>query len=51
MLGKNISLECKDMRHEIINRAKNNKLLEENTRLTQLEKIGIEINYILNRIT
>jgi hypothetical protein len=39
------------MRTEIINRAKGNKLLEENTRLTQLERIGIEINYILNRIT
>ena len=39
------------MRTEIISRAKNNKLLEENTRLTELDKIGTEITYILNRIT
>ena len=36
MLGRNFSLEYKEMRDEILNRAKNNKLLEENTRLTQL---------------
>ena len=36
MLGKNFSMEYKAMRDEILNRAKNNKLLEENSRLTQL---------------
>ena len=44
-------MEYKEMRDEILSRAKNNKLLEENTRMTQIEKIATEINYILNRIT
>ncbi len=39
------------MRDEILHRAKSNKLLKDNTELTDLEKIGIQINYILNRIT
>ena len=34
-----------------MNMAKNNMLMEANSRLTQIEKIGTEINYILNRMT
>lgn len=38
------------MKSLIIKRAQNNRLLEDQI-LTDLEKVGAEINFILNRLT
>jgi hypothetical protein len=51
LIGKNISREIVEMKNELIKRAKNNRLLDENQLLTEIEKASVGINYILNRLT